>query len=310
MLKEINEKINKLKEELALKNVLEGKMENLEIQLKTEKRILEELKISLKKEYKDVKRLERVSLSNLIAILMQNKGEKLEKEQHEYLMTKIKYDDQSSKVALLKENIVNVQNRLWDLGKCEKEYRELLNKKLEIIKAKGNHNEIDKLSQLEMEIDKDLRAQKEIEEAENVGRELLEVIEAAEDSLSSAKNWGIMDIAGGDLLSSMVKHSKIDDAENHFRRISNLLMTFNKELGDVKVASITFSSTTMAFDLFFDNIFTDFSVQNKINHSLNDARDLRRNVEEILNNLVQEKEDLRATILKKRKEYDNFIESL
>lgn len=310
MLKEINERINKIKEELTLKSVLEGKKEKLEIQLKTEERILEELTRRLKKEHKDVKRLEKISLTNLITTLMQNKGEKLEKEQHEYFMAKIEYDNQSSKVTLLKENIASIQSRLWDLGKCEKEYRELLNKKLEIIKAKGNHNESVKLSQLEMEIDKDLRAQKEIEEAENVGRELIEVIEAAEDSLSSAKNWGIMDIAGGDLISSMVKHSKIDDAENHFRRISNLLMTFNKELGDVKVASITFSSTTMAFDLFFDNIFTDFSVQNKINNALNDAGDLRRNVEEILNNLVQEKEDLRATILNKRKEYDNFIESL
>lgn len=188
MLKEINEKINIIKEDQALKSVLEGKIENLEVQLKTEERILEELKISLKKEHKDVKRLE--------------------KEQHEYLMTKIKYDDQSSKVALLKENIASIQSRLWDLGKCEKEYRELLNKKLEIIKAKGNHNESIKLSQLEMEIDEALRAQKEIEEAENVGRELIEIIEAAEDSLSSAKNWGIMDIAEGDLVSSMVKQCR------------------------------------------------------------------------------------------------------
>ncbi len=310
MLKGINEKINELKEELALKDVLEGKMENLKIQLETEERTLEGLKISLKKEHKDVERLEKISLSNLIATLMQNKGEKLEKEQHEYLMAKIKYDDQSYKVALLKENITSVQNRLWDLRKCETEYRELLNKKVEIIKAKGNDNESVKLSELEMEIDKALRAEKEIEEAETVGRELLAVIEDAEDSLSSAKNLGIWDIAGGDFIASMAKHSKIDEAENYFRRISNLLITFNKELGDVKVASISFSTTTMAFDIFFDNIFTDFSVQNKINDALNDTRSLWGNVEEILNKLGQEKEDLRVNILNKRKEYDNFIETL
>lgn len=310
MLKDINEKINMIKEELALKTVLEGKMESIKIQLENEEKILEGLKISLKKEHKDVEKLEKISFSNLVATLMQNKDGKLQKEQHEYLMAKIKYDDQNSKVDLLKENFTSIQARLVDLKKCESGYKELLNKKIEIIKANGKHDEGIKLSELEMQIDKALRVQKEIEEAEAVGSELLSAIGAAIDSLRGAKNWGIWDIAGGDFISSIAKHSKIDEAKRYFEKISHLLRTFNKELGDVKVESISFSSTTIAFDLFFDNIFTDFSVQNKINSALDDAVSLMTRVEDILNKLGHEKEDLKMTIVNKRREYDDFIENL
>ena len=87
------------------------------------------------------------------------------------------------------------------------------------------------------------------------------------------------------MLSSIAKHNKINDAEAHFRRVSSLISRFNKELGDIKFEGLTFSSTTIAFDIFFDNIFTDFSVQSKINSSLDNVRSLICRVENILSTL-------------------------
>ena len=310
MLNGINEKINKIKEELALKKVLEEKREKLRGQLKTEERTLEELRVTLEKEHKDVEKLEKLSLSNLIATVMKNKYEKLEKEQHEYLMAKIKYDQQSSKVELLKESVFSVQDRLKKLKDCESEYRELLDKKLEIIKTKDDTYASSKLVKLELDIDKDLKAQKEIEEAESVGRSLLGAINSAQESLESAKSWGVWDIVGGDMFSSIAKHNRLNDAEDSFMYISNLLQRFNKELGDVNLASLSFSSTTIAFDIFFDNIFTDFAVQDKINNALSDTSYLSQRVEEVMHKLGQEREELRIIIANKRKEYDEFIEIL
>lgn len=310
MLNEINEKINKIKEELVLKKVLEEKREKLRVQLKTEERTLEELRVTLEKEHKDVERLEKLSLSNLIATVMKNKYEKLEKEQHEYLMAKIKYDQQSSKVELLKESVFSVKDRLKNLKDYEREYRELLDKKLEIIKTKGDTYVSSKLVELELDIDKALKAQKEIEEAESVGSSLLGAINSAQDSLESAKSWGVWDIVGGDMFSSIAKHNRLNDAEDSFMYISNLLQRFNKELGDVNLASLSFSSTTIAFDIFFDNIFTDFAVQDKINDALSDISYLSQRAEEVMHKLEQEKEVLRISIANKRKEYDEFIEVL
>lgn len=310
MLSEINEKINKIKEELALKKVLEEKRESLRAQLKTEERTLEGLRVTLEKEHKDVEKLEKLSFSNLIATVMKNKYEKLEKEQHEYLMAKIKYDHQSSKVALLKESVFSIQDRLKKLKDYESQYRELLDKKLEIIKVNGDTYASSKLIELELDIDKALKTQKEIEEAESVGRSLLGAINSAQDSLESAESWGIWDMFGGDMFSSIAKHNRLNEAEDSFIYISNLLQRFNKELGDVNLASLSFSPTTIAFDIFFDNIFTDFAVQDKINNALSDTSYLNQRVSEIVHKLSQDKESLKLVISNKRKEYEDFIESL
>ncbi|MBC5630734.1 hypothetical protein H8S20_17920 [Clostridium sp. NSJ-6] len=310
MIKEINEKLIKLKEEIVLKKILDKKLKNLSLQLEKDKSELYELEVNLKKEYKDVEKLKKLSFASILATVMSNKDEKLEKEQQEYIMAKIKYDEFSSKVELLKENIESIKSRLETLKYCENEYKALLNKKLELIKLYGDQDKKVKLSKIEEEIEKMLLEKKEIEEAESAGKDLLRTANLAKDSLNSAKNWGIFDIAGGDMLSSIAKHNKINEAEAQFRRVSTLINRFNKELGDIQFEGLSFSTTTIAFDIFFDNIFTDFSVQNKINSSLDNIRNLIRRVEEILAALNSKKVSINSRISNLRKDYDSIIESI
>ncbi|MBB6625323.1 hypothetical protein [Clostridium gasigenes] len=310
MLRELNEKINKVKDDLASKEILEKKLENYKVQIEADENKLRELGISMKKEYKDVEKLEKLSLVNLISTLMKNKEVKLENEQREYLMAKVKYDEHTNKVTLFKENIENIKARLLSLRNCHIEYKELLRKKIELIKNFGDNYNKNKLEELEHEIDRDLRNKKEIEEAELAGRSLLKEVSNAEKSLNSASNWGIYDIVGGDLISSMIKHDKINEAESSFRNITSLITRFNKELGDVSCEGITMSGTTIAFDIFFDNIFTDFSVQSKINKSLNNVVTLKGKVEGIINNLMNQKKDLNRLISRKRNEYNTIIDNI
>lgn len=310
MIKEINEKLIKLKEEIVLKKILDKKLKNLSLQLEKDKSELYELEVNLKKEYKDVEKLKKLSFASILATVMSNKDEKLEKEQQEYIMAKIKYDEFSSKVELLKENIESIKSRLETLKYCENEYKALLNKKLELIKLYGDQDKKVKLSKIEEEIEKMLLEKKEIEEAESAGKDLLRTANLAKDSLNSAKNWGIFDIAGGDMLSSIAKHNKINEAEAQFIRVSTLINRFNKELGDIQFEGLSFSTTTIAFDIFFDNIFTDFSVQNKINSSLDNIRNLIRRVEEVLATLNSKKVSINSRISNLRKDYDSIIESI
>ena len=290
--------------------ILDKKLKSLSLQLEKDKSELYELEVNLKKEYKDVEKLKKLSFASILATVMSNKDEKLEKEQQEYIMVKIKYDEFSSKVELLKENIESIKSRLETLKYCENEYKALLNKKLELIKLYGDQDKKVKLSKREEEIEKMLLEKKEIEEAESAGKDLLRTANLAKDSLNSAKNWGIFDIAGGDMLSSIAKHNKINEAEAQFRRVSTLINRFNKELGDIQFEGLSFSTTTIAFDIFFDNIFTDFSVQNKINSSLDNIRNLIRRVEEVLATLNSKKVSINSRISNLRKDYDSIIESI
>ena len=59
-----------------------------------------------------------------------------------------------------------------------------------------------------------------------------------------------------------------------FENIEKLINQFNKELEDIKINNLEFSNITFAMDIFFDNIFTDISVQRQINDSIEDIERL------------------------------------
>lgn len=55
---------------------------------------------------------------------------------------------------------------------------------------------------------------KEIQDAKVIINRLLQLINEAEAKFKSARNWGVADILGGGLIVNIVKHSKIDSANN------------------------------------------------------------------------------------------------
>lgn len=310
MLEDINKEINRVKNEVAQKNVLENRLEELNEELNKSEIDLRNLESQLEKELDDVEKLKKLSFTSIMSILMRNKEEKLEKEEKEYLMAKIKYDKCNSKVQLLKENISDINSRLDELSDCEDKYSLLLQRKLALIDIYGDEETKRKLLNMEKEIDSYLQEDKEIDESIVAGNRLLNEINSAKKLLESAKTWGTIDLLGGDFLSSLAKHEKVNDAQRCFRRISNLLDDFNRELKDVNITNLNFSTTIKAVDIFFDNMFTDISVNNQINNSYEDICKLQTKVSRILNNLKENKDKINKTILRKRNVYDEFIKNI
>ena len=66
----------------------------------------------------------------------------------------------------------------------------------------------------------------------------------------------------------------------------------------------------MTFDLFFDNIFTDISVQNKINDALNSIEELKTKVECIINELQRRYDRLEVELKEVKNELNLLIEEL
>ncbi len=107
------------------------------------------------------------------------------------------------------------------------------------------------------------------------GREALGYLNDARECLSSAGNWGIVDMLGGGLLTTLIKRSKMKDADTLVQQARSALKRFQKELMDVENIP-DFRIETGDFltfaDYFFDGIVADWLVQSKIN-------DARRQVE-------------------------------
>lgn len=75
---------------------------------------------------------------------------------------------------------------------------------------------------------------REIDEAIRAGERALDSLREAKNQLNSARNWGIYDMIGGGLISSMIKHSKIDQANEWMDQANRDLRCFAKELRDVE----------------------------------------------------------------------------
>ncbi len=110
--------------------------------------------------------------------------------------------------------------------------------------------------------------EREIREALAAGQEALNYLNQAKDSLRSAGNWGLLDIFGGGMISTFMKHSKMNNAEQLVQDARYALKRFQRELMDVDNVS-EFHIETGDFlsfaDYFFDGIIADWLVQSRIN---------------------------------------------
>ena len=66
--------------------------------------------------------------------------------------------------------------------------------------------------------------QKEKREAIDAGRKAISSLETARDNLNSAKNWGLVDMFGGGFFTTMIKHSKIDQAKENMEQEENIVI--------------------------------------------------------------------------------------
>ena len=127
-------------------------------------------------------------------------------------------------------------------------------------------------------------------------RETKEAIDAAEDALyhlylarkqlGSAGNWGLLDIFGGGLISGLIKHSKMSDAEREIEEARYSLQRFSKELRDVTGYSSIHIDEFLTFaDFVFDGLLADVWVQSKISKAKEQCDDAIVRVSQIKSEL-------------------------
>lgn len=308
MVSEINKKIKNLKEEISLKNKLDNGIVVLERNLKNQEIELNNLEKELKKEKKDIDNLNKTSFSNFFAAIFKNKDEKLEKEKEEYLNMKIRHEEVLYNINVLKSDLKNKKEKLCSIENCEKEYEKVMDEKISILKNNGDYATKENIKRLDEKLSELIDENNEIRQAYDVGKKLLEEVASAREQLEEVKKWGNFDIIGGDAMSSIAKQSKIRKANIKFEIVAQLISEFNKALGHIKLSSLEFSNVTFALDVFFDNIFTDISVQRRINESIEGIENLENKIKDILYALQNKDEEVVRNLNNIKNEYILFIE--
>lgn len=308
--------LNKRLEEVLKKNReldrLQGKLENLNININKKQNILHSLEGNMLKELKDVDKLQRLSISSLLYMLMFKKDEMLYKEQKEYIEARSKVEECTKELNILIEEKKYVEGEIAKLGNVEKEYQEIFREKEDFIKS--NLPEDNKrIIELSEDISINKSEAKELREAINEGDNLLNAIENLMESLNGARNWGTVDMLGGGLLSTHLKHQHIDEARDYMSEVKKYLGRFQRELKDVyseKSLDINIGSFATFADYFFDSFFVDWYIQSSIKEALSNTSTLKGRIEDIIKDLKNALRRSENSLENLKKERIGYIENL
>jgi hypothetical protein len=124
-------------------------------------------------------------------------------------------------------------------------------------------------------------------------------LEQVIESLGSAEGWGTWDMLGGGLISTAIKHSRIDDARMGVNDVQTKMSQFKRELADVRKNAelqIEIGELETFADFFFDNLIVDWVVQSKIVDSLEQSKQAKNVIGQAVDELENQKKNAQEKI--------------
>ncbi|ELC8442391.1 hypothetical protein QYB59_001414 [Clostridium perfringens] len=313
MIKEIDEKIKKYRNNKVLRETLENKISSIEGALNNKEDELKVLEKNLIKEEKDVERLKSFSFSNLMASIMRNKNEKLNKEEKEYLDAKLKYDNLKSDIKNLNNDLEEEKKKLRELQVEDDQYEALIIQKIDILK-RSNLDVKDEIIKYEKEISSLLNEKVLVLEALNEAENALMIADEIKSALDSAENWESYTIIGAGVINPIEKSEKIDFAKSTMERLSYSVEKLNEELKAVrKTMSLEgedISGPAYIFEHFFNCMLNDFSDKEDTKSSLYEIYELEGEIRRIVEKLKNEEIRVNMKIKELSEKLENIAKTV
>ncbi|MFX0014044.1 MAG: hypothetical protein ACFFB2_13925 [Promethearchaeota archaeon] len=275
------------------------------------------------KEYRDVEKLEKVSITSLKARLKGNKDQQLEKEKIEYLNVLNKEEAARREYQQLEGVIAQTQKQVNELINLVNTKNNLENELVELINqvCQGVPDSIEdaieqRLATLEGQIGPITNERSQIFRAKNHLEHAMTNLNSALEALRSASGFSTWDILGGGLIADSLKHSRMSDARNRVHNAHSSIQQATQifpEIPSLRAAYI--EEISFFWDGFMDNIFSDITARDKIhrsqesvNQALNDVsaaihwlNDKLTDISHQFNSLNQQIEKTKKELLEERK---------
>lgn len=287
-MKYYNNQLQELQQQITRKSHCEAMLDNLYIQREDLKKKVQELEDRKQEEQKDVDRLESRSLAVFFYEIIGKKEEKLDQERAEAYAAAVKYDAAHLELIAVENDIRRLEMELEGLQEVKEQYQKILSEKAESIKNL-NLPEAAEVLRLEEKLTYIKNQKKEIEEVIYAGKLALESADDILSDLNSAENWACFDLLGGGMISDLIKHSHLDHAQKKVEKLQLRLRRFKTELTDVtlhtEIQQVNMEGFLRFADYFFDGIFVDWTVYNRIKDSRCQAVKTRDQIKEVLDRL-------------------------
>ncbi|MCL6444338.1 MAG: hypothetical protein K6T83_12945 [Alicyclobacillus sp.] len=301
----------------AKANVLErqrcaSQLEKCQAALEAERANNAALRSALQEEEDTSEKLEGMSITHLFHRLLGNLEEKEEDVQKSIVQTRMKLSWSDNELSRLEAERDRLQKRLEELAGSEEAYERLLSEKEARIRDAG-FPEAQKLEELVEQRAEAMAQRKEVAEAKSAAQAALSALTTAADELRKAENWGTFDMLGGGMITTAIKRSHMDDANDAAMAAQTALKRLERELRDVRMyveVPLTSGGFSAFADYFFDGLITDWLVQREIRDALNAVEMQLDAVREIEQRLSQADADLERRLASLEEERRSLIERL
>lgn len=290
----INSELQQLQSQIVEKQWIEKRLHDISTEIIYQKELVVQLKQQLDKEQNDVKNLEGLSLTGVFYSILGNKDQQLEKERREALMMQLKYDEARQSLVLKEADLQAIQKRIQQIEDAEKKLNTTLETKLSLLLSAPNAV-AQKLKKQHEQWQALKKEKQEIGEALEAANAYMKLLGTLIKQLRSAKDWGTWDVLGGGMLSSYVKQQRLNEVRNTVNSLRHYESNFRRELSEVwqsGALNVEVSSFEGMLDMFFDNLITDWIVQQRINRSLAGAQKAYEEVGSILSSLEAQHEQI------------------
>lgn len=308
-----NEDLQKLKDKVIQKKRIETELLDLYAQkrnLTTKTAELEKIKNS---EQKDVDRLEGGSLAAFFYNVVGKMDEKLTKEKEEAYKAAVKYETSREELLSVEREISRREETVKALEGCEIAYEKAFEERLKEVRL-ANTPETETVLRIEGQM-YELESQKrEINEALSAGRQAISTVDAILDDLDDAEGWAAWDtFGGGGLISDLMKHDHLDEAQTKINKLQIELRKFKTELSDVEVHAdiqVRIEEFLKFADYFFDGLFADWAVMDKIEQSTNQVKHTKNEITAVVSKLEDKLTNVECRYQKKLEEREREVLNL
>lgn len=277
--------------------------------LQQQYRELDDMSDLLSKELRDLEKMEGLSTKTIFHKILGNKEQQLEKERQEYLELSLKYEDLQKSIKILEYE--------ESLLSAKIDSKENLESKLESLKRQRETEIIQsdpilrsELLSISRDLESKYELKKEIEEALEAGKISANLILQVSGHLEKVKNWGSFGHRRKPGVQRMMNRDSIDRARNLSYQVKHHLQLFDRELRDIgkrlnfEFEPVNFSDFT---DFFFNNIITDWILQQKLASALASVRETLAHVNVIISNLEDNLSETEDTIGKLAQKRNNIL---
>lgn len=254
---------------------LSGRLTAAQDALDTAEADLAQATEALAGEAADVQRLEDFSPTLIWATMRGNRDERLEVERAEHRAAEYRVAAAQAAARSAEREHATVSAALAGLGDAAARRAAALAAKETWVVTAGADGAAE-LGRLATEVGTARGELTELHEVVGAAVRAGQALNGALGHLDSAGNWAAYDtFGGGGFLSDMMKRQKMDQAVELMRNADESLRALTRELGDLGqegVGGIAVDDLLGTFDVWFDNIFSDWSVMSRIGEARDRVR--------------------------------------